>query len=75
MATMKASEDLKTTSDSNARSVQPIRNAAMNGAMATTRPDEKRLVEAFSIIENTPEIQAAVCKLRELLNVDHVVYN
>ena len=47
----------------------------MNGATATTRPDEERLVEAFSIIENTPEIQAAVCKLRELLNVDHVVYN
>lgn len=43
--------------------------------MATTPPDEKTLTEAFSTIENTPEIQATIYKLRDLLEVDHIVYN
>ena len=44
--------------------------------MATSlRDDETRLTEAFSIIENTPEIETAVGKLRDFLNVDHVIYN
>ncbi len=37
--------------------------------------DESALTEAFSIIENTPEIDAVVEKLRSLLEVDHVVYH
>ena len=43
--------------------------------MAITLPHEKTLTEAFSIVENTPEIHAAVYKLRNLLAVDHIVYN
>lgn len=43
--------------------------------MATGLPDQKRLIEAFSIIENTQEIEHVVRKLRDLLEVDHVVYN
>ena len=43
--------------------------------MATDTPNEKTLIEAFSIIENTPEIEVAIAKLRDLLNIDHVVYH
>jgi len=43
--------------------------------MATIVPDESRLLEAFSIVENTPEIDVAIAKLRDFLNVDHVVYH
>lgn len=43
--------------------------------MATGLPDETRLKEAFSVIENTREIEQVVGKLRDLLNVDHIVYN
>jgi LuxR family transcriptional regulator, quorum-sensing system regulator CinR len=66
---------VKTTSDSNTGQVQLIKSAAMRRAMATTLPDEKTRAEAFSIIENTPEIQTTVYKLRDLLEVDHIVYN
>src|ERR1700729_1214213 len=44
-------------------------------AMATDTPNEKTLIEAFSIIENTPEIELAIAKLRDLLNIDHIVYH
>ena len=37
--------------------------------------DEKELTEAFSIIENTPEIEGAIGKLRDFLKIDHVVYH
>jgi LuxR family transcriptional regulator, quorum-sensing system regulator CinR len=40
-----------------------------------TTADEKVLVEAFSIIENTSGLESVVSKLRDLLNVDHVVYH
>lgn len=43
--------------------------------MTTSRPDEKTLVEAFSIIEDTPEIEEVIRKLRDLLRVDHIVYH
>ena len=43
--------------------------------MATRMPDEERLLEAFSIIDNTPDMEATIAKLRDLLNVDHVVYH
>src|SRR5436305_7418922 len=43
--------------------------------MTVSRPDEKTLVEAFSIIEDTPNIDGVVIKLRDLLRVDHVVYH
>jgi LuxR family transcriptional regulator, quorum-sensing system regulator CinR len=44
-------------------------------AMATDTPNEKTLIEAFSIIENTPEIEVAIAKLRDFLNIDHIVYH
>ena len=43
--------------------------------MTTNRPDEKTLVEAFSIVEDTPEIEEVIRKLRDLLRVDHIVYH
>ena len=43
--------------------------------MATSLSSEKILTEAFSIIENTPEIEVAIGKLRDLLNIDHLVYH
>jgi len=38
-------------------------------------PSNKTLDEAFSIIENTPEMELVVTKLRDLLAVDHIVYH
>jgi DNA-binding CsgD family transcriptional regulator len=43
--------------------------------MAVLATGEERLVEAFSIIDNTPEMEATVAKLRTLLLVDHLVYH
>jgi DNA-binding CsgD family transcriptional regulator len=43
--------------------------------MATGVPDEQRLLEAYAIIEDMPEMEATITKLRDLLNVDHVVYH
>ncbi len=36
--------------------------------------NEKTLTEALSIVESTPDIEAALGKLRDLLNIDHIVY-
>src|SRR5216683_1239176 len=38
-------------------------------------PDENRLLEAYEIIDNTPDMEMTIVKLRDLLNVDHVVYH
>jgi LuxR family transcriptional regulator, quorum-sensing system regulator CinR len=38
-------------------------------------PGKEMLLEAFSIIESTADMEAAIIRLRDLLNVDHVVYN
>jgi LuxR family transcriptional regulator, quorum-sensing system regulator CinR len=38
-------------------------------------PDQERLLEAFSIIENAPEMEAAITRLRDLLNITHLVYH
>jgi DNA-binding CsgD family transcriptional regulator len=43
--------------------------------MTVSRPDEKTLIEAFSIIDETPNIDGVVSKLRDLLHVDHIVYH
>jgi LuxR family transcriptional regulator, quorum-sensing system regulator CinR len=43
--------------------------------MTVSRPDEKILIEAFSIIDETPNIDGVVSKLRDLLRVDHIVYH
>jgi DNA-binding CsgD family transcriptional regulator len=47
----------------------------MDEDMATSIPDDMRLSEAFSIIDNTPEMEATIVRLRDLLNVDHLVYH
>jgi len=44
-------------------------------AMTTGQPDEGRLAKAFSVIETTPEMEEVIDKLRDVLNVDHVVYS
>ncbi len=43
--------------------------------MVSDIPNDKMLIEAFSIIENAPDTQVAVSKIRDLLKVDHVVYH
>ena len=43
--------------------------------MTVSRPDNKTLTEAFSVIDDTPEIEAVIGKLRDLLQIDHVVYH
>jgi DNA-binding CsgD family transcriptional regulator len=44
-------------------------------AKADPTPGEKTLLDAYAIVENTPEIQDAIVALRDLLGVDHVVYH
>jgi LuxR family transcriptional regulator, quorum-sensing system regulator CinR len=43
--------------------------------MVTSAPDNPRLLEAFSIIDHTPEMEDTIAKLRDFLNVDHLVYH
>jgi hypothetical protein len=43
--------------------------------MATRSPEEERLFEAFSIVVDTTETEETVVKLRDLLEVDHLVYH
>lgn len=38
-------------------------------------PDERWLAEAFSIIESALEMDAVIAKLRDFLDIDHVVYH
>lgn len=37
--------------------------------------DEGMLTGAFAIIEKTQDIELVVCKVRDLLQIDHVVYH
>jgi hypothetical protein len=37
--------------------------------------DEGMLTRAFAIIEKTPDIELVVCNVRDLLQIDHVVYH
>lgn len=43
--------------------------------MATSEPDDERLLQAYAIIDNTPDMEETITKLRDLLNVDHAVYH
>jgi LuxR family transcriptional regulator, quorum-sensing system regulator CinR len=43
--------------------------------MTTEVADEKMLLEAFSIIENTREMELTISELRDLLKIDHAVYH
>jgi hypothetical protein len=40
--------------------------------MATDGPDDELLLEAYAIIDTTPEMDETIAKLRDLLAVDHV---
>jgi DNA-binding CsgD family transcriptional regulator len=48
---------------------------AMDEAMSAEEPDEQTLLEAYSIIEDTPDLEATIIRLRDILTVDHLVYH
>ncbi len=43
-------------------------------ALMVTVPNEKLLTEACAIVDNTPNVEVTISKLRYLLDVDHIVY-
>ena len=43
--------------------------------MATMAADERILTRAFEIIENVQDTELVVCKLRDILQIDHAVYH
>jgi DNA-binding CsgD family transcriptional regulator len=43
--------------------------------MATSESDDERLLQAYSIIDNTPDMEETITRLRDILNVDHLVYH
>jgi LuxR family transcriptional regulator, quorum-sensing system regulator CinR len=47
----------------------------LDDEMFTKVADEPRLLEAFAIIGDTPEMEETIAKLRDLLRVDHLVYH
>jgi DNA-binding CsgD family transcriptional regulator len=54
--------------------VSVFREGRGSETMATGDPDQPLLLEAFSMIDDTPEMDETIQKLRDLLNVDHLVY-
>jgi LuxR family transcriptional regulator, quorum-sensing system regulator CinR len=48
---------------------------AQGAAMAMDFNDDCRLVELFAVVEKTPDMEEAISKLRDRLDVDHVVYH
>jgi DNA-binding CsgD family transcriptional regulator len=43
--------------------------------MATSESHQDRLLEAYAIVDNTPDMEATITRLRDLLKVDHLVYH
>ncbi|HSV21750.1 MAG TPA: LuxR family transcriptional regulator [Xanthobacteraceae bacterium] len=43
--------------------------------MATSLPNEEMLLKAFAIVDNTPDMEMMIAELRDLLDVDHIVYH
>jgi hypothetical protein len=43
--------------------------------MVISALDDQRLLEGFSIIDHTPEMEETIVKLRDFLSVDHLVYH
>ena len=43
--------------------------------MATSESDDGRLLQAYAIIDNTADMEETIIKLRDLLDVDHLVYH
>lgn len=52
-----------------------IGQSVLETAGASGAFDEKTLLQAYAIVENTPQIQDMVVALRDLLKIDHVVYH
>jgi len=46
----------------------------MTASVTASLPQQDLLTEAFCIVENTPDLDGVVAKLKDLLKVDHVVY-
>ena len=49
------------------------KGARIGTTMASDLRGDKILLAAFPIIENTPEIDAVITAIRDLLGVDHIV--
>jgi DNA-binding CsgD family transcriptional regulator len=47
----------------------------VQGDMATNEPRAPLLIQAFAIIDEAPDVEATVTRLRDLLGVDHLVYH
>jgi LuxR family transcriptional regulator, quorum-sensing system regulator CinR len=47
----------------------------MDEDMASSAPDEQRLLEAYSIIDKMQDMETTIAELRNLLKVDHLVYH
>jgi len=43
--------------------------------MAASESGDERLLQAYSIIDNTPDMEETIAKLRDLMGVDHLVYH
>jgi len=43
--------------------------------MASRESDDERLLQAYAIINATPDMEATIIRLRDFLNVDHLVYH
>jgi LuxR family transcriptional regulator, quorum-sensing system regulator CinR len=52
-----------------------IRVARIGQNMTPSGFDESKLVEAFAIIDETADMEAAIARLRDLIGVDHLVYH
>jgi hypothetical protein len=51
-----------------------LQNAArLAEHMATSSPHDEMLLEAFSIVADTTDMEETIATLRDLLNVDHLV--
>jgi DNA-binding CsgD family transcriptional regulator len=52
-----------------------IEGRRLDEDMTTSVPYDEKLSEAFSIIDNTREMDETIAMLRDLLDVDHLVYH
>lgn len=49
------------------------RRFGSSGDMATDEPRNPLLLQAFAIVDEAPDVEAAITRLRDLLGVDHLV--
>ena len=53
----------------------PQRAAGVLGDMTMGEPADPLLLQAYAIIDETPDVEATITRLRDLLGVDHLVYH